>query len=354
LRNQGLQHMLREDLDAAIALPPRDEWRPGRARFVSRGRWPFVLAVAALLLVVVVVVAGQLATRSDQQRQTPASPPVPTPAAGTVHLTIKSATTGQPIRGAVVSAYYDEPSCCHFYPRLGMESNWPVRGLTMSDAAGAYDVTLANGRYKLYIWVPLSIRLGDPRDQGFGPSGLGPARAVEQAQGFHQTMTAYAPQWLGGGTDYQAARVIEIAGKDMSGTEINMAQGHVISGTISNLRGKGVATIVDVFAGDGAQCCMWVNAAASQFTNEDDTCLKFPVQYGATQPGVPCPDTTGKYRIAVANGVYRLRVTDPASTPADPRPFRWWSDAQDFDHGRDIVVQDADVTGVDILVPLDY
>jgi hypothetical protein len=51
--------------------------------------------------------------------------------------------------------------------------------------------------------------------------------------------------------------------------------------------------------------------------------------------------------------VYRLRVTDPAGTPVDPLPSRWWGDALDFDHARDIVVQDADVTAVDIVIPRD-
>jgi hypothetical protein len=349
--------MLREDLDKAIALPPRAEWRPSRSRSEGRGRWRFVIAIAAVLLLVVVVVAGQLATRTDQQRQAPASTPVPTPAAATVHLTIKSATTGLPIRGAVVSVYYDEPNCCHFYPRVGMESMWPNRGLFMSDDAGAYSMFLINGRYKLYVWVPLSIRPGDPAsDQqqaqlaGVPPQGL--SQGVYWARGVKQGMTAYAPQWWGG-SDYQSARVIELTGRDIDGIAVTLSPGHVISGLITNLRGKRLGTIVDVFAGGGAPCCTWVDAAASSFTNEDDTCLRYPVQLGATQPGVPCRDTTGEYRIAVANGVYRVRVADPAGTQADPLPFRWWSDAQDFDHARDIVVQDADVTGVNIVIPRD-
>ena len=346
MRNQGLQHMLRHDLDTAIALPPRGDWRPSRSRSEGRGRWPFIVAVAAILLVVLVVVAGQLATRSDQQRQAPASPPVPTPAAGTVHFTIKSATTGLPIRGAVVSVYYDEPSCCKFYPRLDMESTFPNRGLPMSDDAGAYSIFLGNGRYKLYIWVPLSIRPGDPAPQG-----------TATAVAFHPVMTAYAPQWLGG-ADYQTARVLEVAGKDMPGIDISMSPGHVISGLITNLRGRRVAMTVDVFAGGGAQCCTWVDAGYSSFTNEDDTCLRFPFQFGTTQPGVPCRDTTGEYRIAVANGVYRVRASTANSALAQSALAQvdpgWWSDAKDFDHARDIVVQDADVTGVDIVIPLDF
>ena len=345
MRNQGLQHMLREDLDAAIALPPREEWRPSRARSEGRGRWRFILAVAAaLLFVVLVVVAGQLATRSDQQRQAPASPPVPTPAAGSVQLTIKSATTGLPIRGAVVSVYYDEPNCCHFYPRLGMDASpFPTRGLPISDNAGMYSMTLANGRYKLYIWVPLSIRPGDPFMQGSGPTD----------QPVHPSLTAYAPQWWGG-SDFQSARVLEVAGKDIGVIEVSLSPGHVISGVITNLRGKRIATTIELFAGGGAPCCTWVDAGHSSVTSEDETCLRVPVVLGVTQPGVACRDTTGEYRIAVATGVYRLRVANPASTPAEPRPFIWWSDAADFDHARDILVQDADVTGVDVVIPLDF
>jgi hypothetical protein len=345
LRNQGLQNMLREDLDGAIELPPREEWRPNRARSDRRGRWQFTLAVAAgLLLVALAVVAGQLAIRNDQQRQVPANPPTPTPEVGSVQVTIKSASTGLPIRGAVISAYYDEPSCCHFYPRLGMEASpFPTRGLPMSDDAGTYAMILANGRYKLYIWVPLSIRPGDPVQQGLGPT----------AQGVHQGMAAYAPQWWGG-FDFHSARVLEVVGKDIPGIDISLSPGHVISGLITTRRGTRVPTTIEVFAGASALCCAWVDAGYSSFTNEDDTCLRNPFQFGTTQPGVPCRDTKGEYRIAVANGVYRLRVANPASTPAEPLPFMWWSSAQDFDHARDIVVQDADVTGVDIVLPLDY
>ena len=338
MRNQGLQHMLREDLDAAIALPPRDEWRPSRTRPERGGHWRFALAVAAaLLLVVVVVIAGQLATRTDQQRQVPATPPAPTPAAGTVQLTVTSATTGQPIRGAVVSAYYDEPTCCRFYPRLGMESTWPNRGLVVSDNAGAYSMTLANGRYKLYIWVPLSIRPGDPNPQG---------TAAQAA--FHPVMTAYAPQWLGG-TDYQSARVIEMAGKDIPAVEVRLSPGHVISGVITNRGGKRVAMTVDVFAGGAAACCTWVDAGYSQFTSEDDTCTRFP------QPGTTngCRNTIGEYRIAVGNGVYRVRASTDNTAEANASPASaWWADAQDFDHARDVVVQDADVRGSEIVIPL--
>jgi hypothetical protein len=334
--------MLREDLDTAIALPPRVEWRPSRARSEGRGRWRLIVAIAAVLLVIFVVVAGQLATRSDQQRQAPASTPVPTPAGASVLFTIKSATTGLPIRGAVVSTYYDQPDCCQFYPRPGMDASpFPTRGIPISDNAGVYSMTLVNGRYKLYIWVPLSIRPGDPFMASSGPTD----------QPVHPSMTAYAPQWWGG-SDFKSARVLELAGKDIS-IEVSLSPGHVISGVITNLGGKRLATQIDVFAGGAAPCCIWVDAGYSFFMNEDEACLRIPVVQGVRQPGVPCRDTKGEYRIGVANGVYRVRVADPAGTPADPLPFRWWSDAQDFDHARDIVVQDADVTGVDVVIQRD-
>jgi hypothetical protein len=330
--------MLRKDLDAAIALPPRDEWRPSRARADARTQHRFLLAVAAgVLLIVVLFIAGQLATRSDQQRLPPASPPAPTPAAGVVQLTIKSATTGLPIHGAVVSAYYDEPNCCHFYPRLGMNATWPDRGLVVSDSAGAYSMTLANGRYKLYIWVPLSIRPGDPAPQG---------TAAQAA--FHPVTTAYAPQWLGG-ADYRSARVVDVTGKDLPAIEAQMSPGHVISGVITNRGGKRVAMTVDVFAGGSAECCTWVDAGYSQFTNEDDACVRFP------QPGTqnPCRNTIGEYRIAVANGVYKVRASTANTAEANVSPAQaWWTDAQDFDRAKDVVVRDADVSGVDIVVPL--
>jgi hypothetical protein len=334
--------MLRQDLDAAIALPPRGEWRPSRSRSDGRGRWRFIVAVAAVLLVVVVVVAGQLATRRDQQRQIPAGTPVPTPAGASVHFTFKSATTGLPIRGAVVNTYYDQPDCCRFYPRLGMDAlPFPREGIPISDNAGVYSMFLTNGRYKLYIWVPLSIRPGDPFMAGSRPTD----------QPVHPSKAAYAPQWWGG-SDFKSARVLELAGKDIS-IEVSLSPGHVISGVITNLGGKRLATEIEVFAGGAGPCCIWVDGGYSFFTNEDEACLRIPVVQGVPQPGVPCRDTRGEYRIGVANGVYRLRVADPAGTPADPLPFRWWGDATDFDQARDIVVRDADVTGVDIVIPRD-
>lgn len=354
MRKQGLQNILREDLDQAIELPPREEWRPVRAHSDTRDRWRFTLALAAsLLLFALVIAAGQFAIRNEQQRRIPAAPPVLTADVGIVQITIKSAATGLPIGGAVISAYYDEPSCCHFYPRPGMEALFPSRGLPMSDDTGAYSMTLANGHYKLYIWVPLSIRPGDPAGQGQGLPPQGLTQGEYWARGTHQNMNAYAPQWWGG-SDFQRARVLDVTGKDIAGIEIRLEPGHVISGTVTNLRGKRSATQIEVFAGGAALCCTWVDAGYSSFTNEDDTCLRYPIQLGTTQPGVPCRNTVGEYRIAVANGVYRLRIANPASTPADPLPFMWYSNADDFGHARDIVVQDADVTGVDIVIPLDY
>ena len=322
MRNQGLEHILRKDLDGAIELPPREEWRPSRARVSWRPGWQLALVAVGGILLLALVITAQLGVR-EQQRQVPAAPPSVAPTA-LVNLTIKSATTGLPIYGAVVNVYYDE-ACCHFVPRKGLDREpiWWSRELQMSDDAGTYRMVLANFRYKLYVWVPLSVRGGDGRPN----------------------TVAYAPQWWGG-SDFQNARVLEVAGTDI-GIDVTLSPGHAISGVVTNRRGTRIGAVIDVYAGGTAPCCSWVDTAAAFITNEDANCQRF-----APQPGGSCVDRTGEYRIAVANGIYRVRVQSPSMGPLDEFVFKWWQEAADFGGATDIVVQDADVTGIDMVLPL--
>lgn len=323
-----LRDLFERDL-RRIALPPEQEWfptGPAAAARIARGErhsWKLALLAVAALVVFGILVAGPLLA-GRQERLTPAATPTATPAAtlgvGSISGTVRSAATGLPIRGAIIGIVYDDPVCCR----------GTNRGTTdvLTDEAGRYRQLVFNGRYKIEAFVALSPFYLNLPQSPYLPVGASPADAI-----------AYAPRWFGDTSDFQNARVVEVtAGGDIAGVDVALVIGHSISGYVTSSRGAGISLAIQVFAGGSSQCCVQI-----------------------TMAGVP----DGHYAIAVPNGVYRIRFRGPPTGPGPDDPqyhYQWWRGADEpvgsrgaqqqyFATATDIVVQDADVTGIDAVIP---
>lgn len=317
MRNEEqLQALIRRDLDDSIELPSRSEWRPSRVARAGQTNWKLAVVIGAAIIIFVLAVAAPLLA-GIEQRRTPAESPSPTqsvatpsatPRAAEFSGTVTSAVTGLPIAGATIWLFYDEPECCHIYESA---REW------ITDAGGHFKAVALNGRYKLMVNVALSHVVNSPLV-------------------ITHTL-AYAPRYWGDTGDYKSARLLEISGVDITRLDVSLVLGHSISGRVTgSTYGSPLPTIIAVAAGGSGSCCTWVQVSAN--------------------------DIDGTYRIAVADGVYRIRFRGPPTRPVasyipeigavmPEYPYQWWDGAQDFAGARDIVVKDSDVTGIDAVLP---
>ena len=156
-----------------------------------------------------------------------------------------------------------------------------------TDSTGAYQIIVASGTYRLRLWP--------------GSGSL------------------YLAVWFPNAARFEDATDIVVSNADLSGKDATLASGFRITGRATDaMTGAGLSNVsVGAYRGGTAQCCSFVSHTST--------------------------DSTGVYELIVANGTYRVQFYPFGAAAYLPQ---WWSGANRFDLGTDIVVNGGDVTGI--------
>jgi hypothetical protein len=173
----------------------------------------------------------------------------------------------------------------------GRTSLYGLVASATTDDTGAYSINVALGAYRLFAAVTTP-----------GSSSL----------------AGYA--WYGGVITFGTSPDVTVASTGTQGIDIRLFPVRAISGTVSSARGSPAGITVIAFCG-GTRPELDISASTT--------------------------DSSGKYRLSVIPGTYRIRIQPSARMGL---LGRWYGDVAQWQQARNVVVEDRDLA-IDVTLP---